>query len=409
MEQTLYSKKYSGASFSKMSFKAGGLLEIEIYLLFFTGIITSLTSVLPFSSYLNRLIMGLYLILSLFLILKKAKAGSFLFLICLFGLLFVDIIISGASIRKINDLFYFPLWSLNLLVFVFYYDELKNVIKRKHRLFFIFAVLWNIINLSSVIYPGSFILSNNIKAFVGFAGQAHRFSETALMALLFGAIEYSVTRKKRVFLLMIFPILSTYLSGARTYLIVALLFALFMMWCFSRKKIIKFIILFGGIVFVAYAGFYMTSMRMGTQDYAWQIANYGTLHFITSGRSDFWQIDLEHFFTSPYINIMIGNGYNYVYEINELFYNSPIYAHNDYINILLAHGFIGLLMFLGTFISFISAISKRVHIKKIYLLFYLAIVIFNASFNMVYTYAVASLITPIFGMAMIDIFDEKQH
>lgn len=381
----------------------GFVLKMPFFILVLVGMVTLFTTIIPISSLLNRLLIGIYLILIFVLVLMRAKTKTLLFLLLFFALMFVDLIITGSVPRMLNDLFYFPLWCLNLLFFVLYYNDLKIIIAQFYKCFLVFAILWTFSVVASLAFPASFIMYNSVRSFVSFAGQTHRFSETALLTMVCSTIAFIVTHKKRFLLLLIFPIITIFISGARTYLVVAMLLPMLIFMRTSKNRFLKIIVLLGGLFGILYAGYYVTSLRIGTTNYSWQIANYGTLHFVTSGRSDFWVIDLNQFFdTSSLFNIFVGRGFNYVYEVNEIYYNVGIYAHNDYINVLLAHGIIGLLIFVGIFISFVRRVYRYNSIKTIELLIYLAIVLFNAIFNMVYTYTISSLITPIIAIALLD-------
>ncbi len=366
------------------------------------GLVTLLTGLSSSTSIINRFLVVAYCCVVLYLLLKKIKLAMAIFLLLLVSLVFVDLVVTGRSLLHLNDIFYLPLWCINLVFYSEYYHEIRQLVFKKHKIFGFFAFVWIALVLFSLLLPKSFIMSNNIKSFVSFTGSAHRFAQTALLAITCLIVEFLATKKKVFFILLSAPLIFIFYCGARTYLIVALFLVLYSFLCILPNKMAKVFFLLAGLILVIYAGFYTTAKRMGTESYAWQIAKYGTLHFLTSGRSDFWEIDLYHFFLSPPFFIVVGRGYNFVYDVNATYYNSAIWAHNDYINVLVSNGFAGIVLYFLPFFSLLKIMIKNKKRAFLATSFLLVIIVFNASFNMVYSYTVANLITPIIGIVLFD-------
>lgn len=382
-------------------------IKVLIYLTCLMCLVTSVTGTLSISSFLNRFLMGCYLLLILALIILKGNTKYIVLSFSILALVAFDILITKQSIHSLNDLFYLPLWVLNLICYKLYYKDLKRGIVSSHKCFFYTAVIWNAITLLSLLSPSSFIVVNNVRSFVGACGQPHRFAATAIFALISVYIEFCHSRKKQVFILALLPILSSYLCGARTYLIVAAFFALFVLLKHFIKKRHRKFFLIVGICLAALLAFYVTLLRQkNLSSYSYQIENYGYLHFLTSGRSTFWEIDLREFFKEPFMKLLLGCGYNFVYDTNLEFYNIALWAHNDYINVLLANGFLGLFFYIYCFVSFAAKAYKKGGRHKLFLAMFVFAIFFNAMFNMVYTYMIASLLTPMLGIVLLD-YDAK--
>lgn len=98
----------------------------------------------------------------------------------------------------------------------------------------------------------------------------------------------------------------------------------------------------------------------------------------------------------------MGNGYNFIYDVNEIAIDDRIWGHNDFINILLTYGYIGVYIYLYTFISMSKHILKKGKVSKIIIYGYYFIWLFNAMFNMVYTYICATFALPYIMYSLID-------
>ena len=116
---------------------------------------------------------------------------------------------------------------------------------------------------------------------------------------------------------------------------------------------------------------------------------------ITSGRTVFWEIDINAFKGLPLWNRIVGNGYNFVFYVNERSGHGDIWAHNDIINILMNFGYIGVIVYLYAFVRLVMPFFKtnRYRIAKYGFLF---MVFFNSMMNMSYTYLCAFISYPIF-------------
>lgn len=83
-----------------------------------------------------------------------------------------------------------------------------------------------------------------------------------------------------------------------------------------------------------------------------------TLDAFTSGRTIFWEIDLQAFFAGQPIQLIIGNGFDFVYALNKAEYGMSIWAHNDVITVLLGAGFLGLAVYCVVLIRCFSSIKE---------------------------------------------------
>lgn len=93
----------------------------------------------------------------------------------------------------------------------------------------------------------------------------------------------------------------------------------------------------------------------------------------TSGRMLIWEHDLYAFFETEITNQLFGNGFNFSYIVNDIRSGVAIWAHSDFVSILLSLGFCGLLVYIYILLKvFISSayLSKKLQFSLIsYILF----------------------------------------
>ena len=110
----------------------------------------------------------------------------------------------------------------------------------------------------------------------------------------------------------------------------------------------------------------------------------------------FWEYDFKQIISNNILRITFGNGVNYLFYLNKAKFHNPLWAHNDFIQLLGDYGIFGLIIYFYMFKYLIkSMIGDTKNIKKIMGIL-LLMWIFNAFFNMFYTYFCATLSFPIF-------------
>ena len=399
------SKNYFLLSSTSISTKRINVFDILVFAQVFLCFSTLLSGLSSLFSILNRVLFGVYIILLLLVIIKHFKKSSFsstTILLLAFFITIIGISLTLPSFYSFNDVVYLPLWCLNLILASICYKDVKSSLLKNHSLLFRAAVIWIIIVSLSLFYPSSYINHSTGTFFVSFSGQQHRFSQTGLFIILCLLLEYFITKNKFVFLLLVLPLFTIFICGARAYIVIIFMMVIFLLFISIKNRVGRFLLLLMGGFFVVYVGYYVTTSRFYTDSYYYVVNSTSLLNFVTSGRTTFWKIDLDHFFNGNVFNIIFGNGYNFVYDTNEQFYGSKLWAHNDYIQVLLANGFIGLFVYFWSFFFFLKTALKMSKARFISVIFFLIIIGFNAMFNMVYTYAIANVSTPIIGMILLD-------
>ena len=92
----------------------------------------------------------------------------------------------------------------------------------------------------------------------------------------------------------------------------------------------------------------------------------------TSGRSLFWAVDLKAFASGNLLQILFGRGFDYVYELNAQMVNQKIWAHDDFIHLLLGGGFLAFGIYVYIILEFFKKrLMKQKKIDRLMLVTYL--------------------------------------
>ena len=347
---------------------------------------------------LNVVLTGLCFLLFIAFYFKYNIRKKELILLCYIALTFVqNIIIWGFHYYENNMLFYLPFL---ILYFCFFTRNSSTILQffKEHKSYIDFVlVLWNVIVLVSFFIPSCYIYEGETLGFVSFAGTTFLLSSIAILVCAFLIFQFCIYRNKIYLLAMIIPSLCILLGTTRTYLVVLICAWMITIYVSinNKKKFLPAIIV-GSIIFIAIVmvspiknKFLDTSSRTEELDM-------DPLEAFTSGRSVFWEYDLKHIFSNNILEISFGNGVNYLFYLNKAKFHNALWAHNDFIQILSDYGIFGLIIYFYMFKYLIKCmVGDNKRLKMITLILVL-MWIFNAFFNMFYTYFCATLSFPIF-------------
>lgn len=173
-------------------------------------------------------------------------------------------------------------------------------------------------------------------------------------------------------------------TGARTYIVPACII-LYLYVKGNLKGKIKRIIIFS-IAILAVTFIFMKSGMY--EKFVWSsIASNqnasSSLVSSTGGRSAFWVIDIQEFLRINPISQLIGCGFDYVYQVNYKYYHMHIWAHNDFIDLLLSTGILGTFYYIRKWASFISQVKNT---EKMLYIGYIIYILFPMFFNGMFTY-----------------------
>lgn len=342
------------------------LYNILFFLFTFEILLFSLTtltySLFPFMNRIIGYILVPTFIVIYFLTIRKK---DILILFCFTFVALISFFMTNDLSKNINDCIYF--WFYGLLLWKLADDKflksLFDTMNKNITLIKLFSIIDFIIVFICLFMPNSYKTSWGDTYFSGLAYGSH----TLCCGICIAACLFMFTIKKKsndLFSLLILLIYSYAIlqSGARTYLIsIVAIWIIYFKYLVNDKQILKFFI---PIIIAASIYLFINSNFMDKINYTinnkYAQSNDKLANF-TSGRLDFWLIDLNAFKSGTFIQYIFGQGFDSVYYINKSHYGYFIWAHNDFINSILCNGIFGLIIYCIPMIN----LFKVKHINKI--------------------------------------------
>ena len=384
--------------------------QIIIRLLFLFPLGTVISNIPGIGNIVNKILYGFFIVCVLFELVRKKLKKTDAFVLFLLAVMFIyDLMITGTTMYNSNEMYYLVTWVAYLIYVRTNYEEFKREICRALPYIRITIVLWDLLVGISLLLPSCWSRSG---AFYSFSGGQHRMDSAAVMVLAGVLILYRyLNYKKSVLIFAIIPCVAVLFSGARTYLIViGIILAVFYYYT-NIEHTYRFWLTIIPIALIGIAVIMSTSVmqeRMATmqaESAYFSSKGYNALTGITSGRSTFWLIDLQKYWESPLINKILGNGFNFVRYVNDTYYTTAIWAHNDFINIICCNGMVGLYLYFFAYFKMVQCSTSSRMPKKVRRFMIAAFHICcmgNAMFNMLYSYFAAALAVPVLLFAMMD-------
>ncbi|HJI40262.1 MAG TPA: O-antigen ligase family protein [Coriobacteriaceae bacterium] len=258
------------------------------------------------------------------------------------------------------------------------------------------VIIWEIIVIVSAFFPSSYEHTwGEGSYFISFSNTSFELAPAASLVFAFVIFCYACDgNARKAVLLSAVPVVCSFASGSRTYLVVIALEVLILAMMIIKSKLA----LIAFIVIALIAGIGLLSMTNIWTKFAnaFQYSNNSSSFWsvFTSGRDAFWRADMDAFGKGGMVNQLFGYGFSYVYEVNESVFGNRIYAHNDFINILLTFGWAGLIPYFFAFGKCVLMLGRQM--ERGFLFSILAIWLFNAVFNMTYVYMNAT-----FGLGLL--------
>ena len=311
--------------------------------------------------------------------------------ICIFFMVVLTIIslfyTSAFKYNNLNMVFYLPIWVVLLIIFTRNKNVFITSIYDNVQFLKIITNIWFLLVIFSFLFPTSYVSREHV--FASFTGNTFRFSPAVLLITVIIFIIKKISNEKKYNFYLIITAFLMITGGSRTYFGVYLLFILSYFIISIRKKmnVLVLFLLIGCTLLIAlpYTGI---GRKINSTTYT-EYSYYDPVATFTSGRSIFWKYDMQAFFDLPISQRFVGNGYNFPYEINEKYMNNPVWAHNDFINILMNYGYIGLFIYLYSFTIFYKKYVEKIKINKKCKFLYFIAIFLNSFFNMSYTYLCA--------------------
>lgn len=365
-------------------------LNFKIALLF--PITTLFQTLLPF---VNKIFFGLLLITFIPIYLNKMTFKRALIGLITISIITYDYFITEGALYNFNELFYFPFCILFFTYMSENFNNYKEILIHEKKFVNSVVYTWIFLVGISIFFRSSWIAGwGGAMYFGSICRGVWRLVPTAVFigALILAQMIYY--RQKNAIFLLIIPLFCFFMSGSRTYMVIGIILFL-VAWYYYVKNKTHFLL---SIVPVGILILFMilnSSMMSKFSSVSYNNDSYfDPLGTLTSGRSVFWEADIEAFTEGDIINKIFGNGFNLIYEVNYKAFGGLVWAHNDFIQCLVSHGVLGLILYLYSIGSAIKNITKGKKYKFTYFLVIL-VWLFNAFFNMFYTYFCSMLCFPI--------------
>lgn len=321
-----------------------------------------------------------------------------LFLTCIVYI--VAIIKTDFPLFYFNDFFYFGFFVLYDFFFCKNKRQIVHFLRTNERYLRSVLRLWSLIVLISILFSSSYKNGN----FISLSGDTFRSTTSATFIMIIVLVACAFYQKS-YFIYIFLPLYCVLSGGSRTYLFLGAIIFVISLYTICDNKKQFFCILIPTIavgIFIVLRSSIMdkivSSLTVSSSAYYKD-----PLRQFTSSRSVFWRDDWLAYLNGNIFEKLFGFGFNYVYEINIKSVGAKIYAHNDFLNILLNFGCVGLIIYLYC-IKYLFKSCKKISNAKIgkWISFLLLIEWgFNAMFNMFYTYICAVLSYPFSIIAMI--------
>jgi O-Antigen ligase len=191
-----------------------------------------------------------------------------------------------------------------------------------------------------------------------------------LLVIICISLFYFYKNKKYIYLTF-FPIVVISLTGARTPFLFLILFIFLHL---KMKRILLVIVmLFFIYLMIPINQIPIFSKFLRSEDAPADIS---------SGRAEFWNIDINHFLNSNLFTKLFGNGIDFPYLLHfQKYHGYMIWSHNDFLHLLLSLGIVGMTLYLLFILKHIT-IVKKVKTRIIYGLIFMD----TAFFNGIYPY-----------------------
>ena len=216
--------------------------------------------------------------------------------------------------------------------------------------------------------------------FVGLCNTEHTMSAVCclIMVLAFACGRAKTMHPGLVMVSLSISFWAILQTGARTYLVPAMIIWLYAIYYLVKSTWSKTFV----AALVAVAVVYLFTSTGMAEKFLYASGNEYAKTFLdsfTSGRSEFWTVDLQMYASSGPFGWLFGNSFSSVYDANETIFAMRIWSHNDFVMLLCSVGLIGFAVYCGSIIMVFRTVSR--YVSKLGLAAFALYVLFPAIFN----------------------------
>ena len=315
--------------------------------------------------------------------LKRRTANTFLLVIAVMSW---SLLQTQFSYLNINLLFYFPF----IILYSFYVIDNKDFIVGWlvcHKSFVNFILfVWTLIVGVSIFIPSCYNVKEAGELYFGsFAGTIFRLGPAAFFIQALALVGMSIYGNKKYIFYMLVPMYCFLAGSSRTYFVIGTcMFVIAWYWFGVSKKVFYLTVIPMGLLSI----YFLINSSLGAKIlYTLDPNQYGDFWFrVTSSRSMFWAKDIQAWSSQSLINRLFGCGLDFTNRV------SGLWAHNDFIEVLCSLGILGLIVYCGCIYKLINyCVPRGSGIPLTIRLMIVLAWLFNAFFNMHYTYFCCTL------------------
>lgn len=333
-----------------------------IYLLLFFMVSTIVQRLLPIS--LNRILaIGIVMAVIFYTYFDRKFSINDIILFLYYGLvLFGILFIAKDKLMYFTDAVYFitTMLFLNFSQDAQILQKLQRTIETLRPVIEIVVVISELILLIALFNKRSYQTAwGGSRYFLGFTEGQHTVASSCclLMTLVLAGAKGRPTRILDLLFLLL-PAVCILASGARTFLVPMLICCYFYFKDHIKSRFAIFLIL--GIALLISAYLYFHSNMYKKIQYSFSHDPQDLLASLTSGRTDFWIVDLRDFASGSPMQILFGKGFDYIYRLNFAKVEMAIWAHDDFINLLESVGLTGTVIYGIIVIRFLSSAREKI-------------------------------------------------
>lgn len=310
----------------------------------------------------NRILGFLIVIALLIIVLNNLRKKDLLVILSVFLSVILSYFFASEYSINITDSIYF-FTTVLCLVLISNQNIVRNLqsaLFDSYKFIFFFVLIETLLVTVGFFIPSSYTINWEGRYYVGFGMVQHSFASGVTLMLALTLYLLKMKGSKTLHFIYLLPgTIAILQSGARTFLIsLVIIWALYYI-NILKKVTIKIAIL--PIITIVALYLYLNSSMVDKLSYLSgnEYISTNTMAQLTSGRTEFWMIDINAFLNFNLINKVFGNGFDYVYHVNQTEYGMKIWAHNDIINLLLSIGLFGVLIYIILLIKTFYKLKKN--------------------------------------------------
>lgn len=306
---------------------------------------------------LSRILGAIIAFILMFHLLIERLTNNRILAICLLGIAAMHGVAVSTEITEEFEFWIYLAVALMLLNFVSSDRGVEAIMTAIYKL----RGMIRLATLATAIFTAILLISGlgysdswgNERFFRGLCSNEHTMASVCCLAIVFVTLVDGSKKGWRPETLLEYIVFSFALfqTGARAFLVPVVVLWLLIIHRSVSQKWLKIVI----VLLCLFAAFFLFSfggMALKFDSLDAFSNGQSALSLFTSGRSDFWVEDMVYYLSSSPLGILLGNSASSVYDINQSFFGTRIWAHNDVIMIICSAGIVSIAIYLSTIFIF---------------------------------------------------------